>query len=231
MALAHSPSISTNGLVLCLDAANPRSYPGSGTTWFDLSGNGNNGTLVNGVGYNNGNLGSLVFDGINDYGIFSTNIFRSTLPNFTISIWYRKTNDGILFGNHYHNSTWESVWFSTTLFIVNGANNNTTNRQQLSFTPTENSSTTWYNLVAINNSSSNFMKVFLNGLEYAAKNTTVVPWNSTIPPTIGAQRNISTGGILSPLTGNISNIQVYNKALMPDEIQQNFNALRGRYGL
>ena len=67
MALSHSPSIVTNGLVLCLDAANSKSYPGSGTTWTDLSGRGNNGTLVNGVGYNSGNLGSLVFDGVDDY--------------------------------------------------------------------------------------------------------------------------------------------------------------------
>jgi len=49
LALSHSPSIITNGLVLCLDAANSKSYPGSGTTWTDLSGNGNNGTLVNGI--------------------------------------------------------------------------------------------------------------------------------------------------------------------------------------
>jgi hypothetical protein len=58
--------IVTNGLVLLLDAGNPASYPGSGTTWFDLSGNGNNGTLVNGVGYNSDNGGSLVFDGVDD---------------------------------------------------------------------------------------------------------------------------------------------------------------------
>jgi len=59
MALAHSPRIVTDGLVLCLDAGNAKSYPGSGTTWTDLSGNGNNGTLVNGVGYNGGSGGSL----------------------------------------------------------------------------------------------------------------------------------------------------------------------------
>ena len=60
-------SIIDDGLVLYLDAANTKSYPGSGTTWTDLSGNGNNGTLENGVGYNSGNGGSLVFDGVDDY--------------------------------------------------------------------------------------------------------------------------------------------------------------------
>ena len=57
MSLAHSPRIITDGLVLCLDAGNTKSYPGSGTTWTDLSGQGNNGTLVNGVGYNGSNGG------------------------------------------------------------------------------------------------------------------------------------------------------------------------------
>jgi hypothetical protein len=66
MALSHSPKIITDGLVLCLDAGNPKSYPGSGTTWTDLSGNGNNGSLENGVGYNGG-----FFNG-NDY----------VMPNF-----------------------------------------------------------------------------------------------------------------------------------------------------
>ena len=72
MALFHSPSIVTNGLVLCLDAGNRKSYPGSGNTWTDLSGNGNTGTLEGDVGYNSANGGSLVFDGTDDYIQFST---------------------------------------------------------------------------------------------------------------------------------------------------------------
>ena len=63
MALNHSPSIVTNGLVLCLDAANTKSYPGSGTTWTDISGNGTSGTLTNGPVFNSANLGYFVFDG------------------------------------------------------------------------------------------------------------------------------------------------------------------------
>jgi len=61
------PNIITDGLVLALDAANPRSYPGTGTSWNDLSGNGNNGTLVNGPTFNSDNNGSIVFDGVDDY--------------------------------------------------------------------------------------------------------------------------------------------------------------------
>ena len=67
MAFSNGPVIPTNGLVLSWDAADPNSYPGSGTTIYDTSGNGNNGTLYNGVGFSTVNGGVLVFDGVNDY--------------------------------------------------------------------------------------------------------------------------------------------------------------------
>ena len=66
MALSHSPKIVTDGLVLCLDAANRKSYPGSGTTWFDLSGRGNHGTLINGPTYNSSGISYIQLDGVND---------------------------------------------------------------------------------------------------------------------------------------------------------------------
>ena len=62
-----------NGLVLALDAANTKSYPGSGTTWTDLSGRGNTGTLTNGPTYSSANGGSIVFDGTNDYVVVNNN--------------------------------------------------------------------------------------------------------------------------------------------------------------
>jgi len=67
MGIARGPKIVTSGLVLALDAADKLSYRGSGTTWRDLSGNNNTGTLTNGPTFNAGNLGSIVFDGTNDY--------------------------------------------------------------------------------------------------------------------------------------------------------------------
>jgi hypothetical protein len=93
MGIAYNPRTITDGLVLCLDAANPKSYPGSGTTWTDLSGNGNNGTLVNGVGYSGDNLGGNIsfrvpggstanftatgFSGINQWG-YVTCVYNQT---------------------------------------------------------------------------------------------------------------------------------------------------------
>jgi hypothetical protein len=79
-----SGKIVTSGLVLALDAADKNSYPGSGTTWTDLSGNGNNGTLVNGPTFSSANGGSIVFDGVDDYVTCGTN--SSTLvSSMTIS--------------------------------------------------------------------------------------------------------------------------------------------------
>lgn len=72
------PNIPTNGLILYLDAANPKSYPGSGTTWYDISGNGNNATLVNGASYNSQNNGVMQFDGVNDEIITSGPNLTST---------------------------------------------------------------------------------------------------------------------------------------------------------
>ena len=63
----YGPKIITDGLVLCLDAADQNSYSGSGNTWTDLSGNGNNGTLINGPTFTSENYGSIIFDGSNDY--------------------------------------------------------------------------------------------------------------------------------------------------------------------
>ena len=71
MAFHRGPKIITDGLVLALDAANPKSYPGTGTTWKDLSGGGNNGTLTNGPTFNSTNKGIITFDGSNDYVVFT----------------------------------------------------------------------------------------------------------------------------------------------------------------
>ena len=90
-----------SGLVLAIDFANPKSYPGSGTTVYDLSGNGYNGTLTNGPTFSTEYGGALVFDGSNDYIQFANTILSGT-GDFTISIWFRWTAGtvGTLFGNY-----------------------------------------------------------------------------------------------------------------------------------
>jgi len=87
--LAHSPSIITQNLVLCLDAGNIKSYPGSGTTWTDVIG-GDNGTLTNGPTYSNGNI---VFDGIDDYVSSVSNLTLG--GSFSISLWLKHSNTNV----------------------------------------------------------------------------------------------------------------------------------------
>ena len=93
MSLFHSPRIVTDGLVLCLDAGNTKSYPGSGTTWTDLSGRRNNGTLTNGPTFDSANGGSIVFDGTNDTVSIpaSANQVFGT-GDYTLE-WWSKTSD------------------------------------------------------------------------------------------------------------------------------------------
>jgi hypothetical protein len=89
----------------------------------------------------------------------------------------------------------------------------------------------WMNLVAVNSSSQNYMKVFLNGAELATRTATVTPWSSSVIPTIGAQLQLSSTAIVGPLAGNISQVFVYDRALTAVEIAQNYNSFRGRFAI
>lgn len=91
MAVSGGPDIVPDGLVLALDAANIKSYAGSGTIWNDLSGNNNSGSLVNGPTFNSANGGSIVFDGVNDYVSLSSAVNTNT--SFTLGFWAMRTAD------------------------------------------------------------------------------------------------------------------------------------------
>ena len=237
MSLSHSPSISTNGLVLCLDAANSKSYPGSGTTWTDLSGRGNNGTLVNGVGYNSGNLGSLVFDGVNDYVNFTDKPeFTFTDAKFSLEVFFRYVNktdtDNSIIGKRDYGFTQREYNFymyepsstPTLRFII--SSNLTAN-----WTTVESSTiqkNTWYHAVAT--SDAGVGRIYLNGVLNATNNSmNSSTTNGTSPLTIGNAFN--SGSALQYFNGSIPLVRIYNRALTAQEIQQNFNATKSRYGL
>jgi hypothetical protein len=225
LALSHSPSIVTDGLVLCLDAGNPKSYPGSGTTWTDLSGNGNNGTLAGGVGYSSSNGGSLTFDGTNDGINCGTNAVLNVGNNITANAWFYVNS----------NSSYQPI---VSKVLSDGslgwefANSNGSIR--LTFRP----SATQVNLIiaggllVIGNWYMGTMtydnttaRIYLNGVQVGSTTSGgPVTLNSTQPLQIG------TRGIPSNwYNGNIAQVSIYNKALTPQEIQQNYNALKGRF--
>ena len=154
MALVHGAGqIVVNGLVLYLDAASPRSYPGTGTAWTDLSGNGNNGTLTNGPTYSSANGGSIVFDGVNDYVLTPVNIDAN--PN-TVSAWFNASSTngarGIVITD---NGDWDKGFEITDgVFNIHVGNN-------LSSTGVSALSNTWYFGTIVYTSIS--MSFYING--------------------------------------------------------------------
>ncbi len=99
MSVISGPNIVTNGLVLHLDAANTKSYSGSGTTWTDLSGNGNNGTLTNGPTFDSANYGSVVHDGVDDYIVGNTPVTGNTNATMTGFVKITLNKKGAFFKN------------------------------------------------------------------------------------------------------------------------------------
>lgn len=225
MGVFSGPKVVEDGLVLALDAANSKSYPGSGTTWTDLSGQGNNGTMINGVGYNSGNLGSLSFDGVNDYvqrssatinmsaGVTMEMMFKSTDMNsraqgfmsFIVSPYYI---------DFYCPGNGKLRWETWSPIPTSGGSY---------YTPTALSDNTWYHAVGTYTNGSSVL--YINGVSVASASQTPGTYSSSYTA------NIIIGKYAGNMSGNIAIAKLYNKALTASEIQQNFNTLRGRFGL
>jgi hypothetical protein len=226
--------IVTNGLVLYLDAGNPQSYPGSGTTWTDLSGNGNNGTLTNGPTYSSANGGSITFDGVNDKVIvpYNSNLNPS---NVTISVWFKRTsaiNYTHFAGLPASNSSWSNPYISYGIEFISttdqpsfllGFSNNTF----LYTTATASASTAvglWVNVVGTYDGS--FSKIYVNG-QLA---TSIAETRTLLTTSANFVLGTETQGTSSyPLNGNIAQASIYNRALSATEVSQNYNALKSRY--
>jgi hypothetical protein len=222
--ITYYGGIVTNGLVLALDAAKRDSYPGSGTTWNDISGNRNNGTLTNGPTFDPANGGSIVFDGVDDRVNLTSS--PNLTNNFSISIWTRITTStpGHMFGFYVSSSPFNG-WALACSF-------NPVNSGTLNFwdgTAWRNSginisdSLLRYITVTINNT--NLISFYINGV------FNISVQGSNIPLYVGNKTIGSRSDGLTPLKGNIYNTQLYNRALSATEILQNFNATKGRYGL
>jgi len=216
------PHLVTDGLVLCLDAADPLSYPGSGTTWRDLSGNENNGTLTNGPTFDSANGGIIDFDGQNDRVSLG---YQSTMNNTDITqeAWVKAdvfVNWHGIISNMPSWGTGFSLQIGTTQNIaamVSGGYLRT------SWTPQTN---IWYHIVATHRSSDNLAVLYVNGIQENSLNRAV----SYSPNAVTEIGVFYTGGSL-PLNGKIASVKTYNKALTAQEVLQNYNATKTRFGL
>jgi hypothetical protein len=219
MSIGYGPTVVTQGLVLALDAADRNSYPGSGTTWDDLSGNGNNGTLSTTYTHNSAE-GFLKFSGSGVATISSL-----LLSSVTWEIFYRSnstdsfseygrildfedTTISIGSYNTYQLRMWTNAGGSrSTESVLNGVGND--NKWHHIIYSYDGSTTTFY-----------FDAIYQNG--YAKSGAL----NG------GSSANLTIGnGDANLFNGDIAVVRVYNRALTASEIQQNFNALRGRFNI
>ena len=216
-------SIPTNGLQLYLDAGNASSYSGSGTSWNDLSGNGRNGTLTNGPTYSSADGGSIVFDGSNDY-VQCTGSLTVTAATFVT--WIRRNGnqgqyDGILFSRG-ANTTGMNFQSSNQLGYHWNDAGNTYNWQSGLTIP----NLTWCMIAVSVTSTAATAYLCQSGGTTTATNT--VNHGSSNLNDIKIALDDAAARYFN---GNIATAQLYNIALSAAEITQNFNALRGRYGV
>jgi hypothetical protein len=227
MAFNYSPKVVTDGLVLYLDAANPKSYVSGSTAWGDISRGGNNGTLVNGPTYSSANGGSIVFDGVDDF--VTTNLTTIGTNNTTNVLWYKW--DGV---NQQKALTYTGNANSTGmgLHIHNGSSGAVGNKVGVlyggSFFNAINSGITFATLTAniyaqlVVSRDTTTTRLYQNGIFLGS--TTRTPNSNT------SSLNFNIG-VTSTASGDISQVQIYNRALSAQEILQNYNATKTRFGL
>jgi hypothetical protein len=206
-----------SSLVLELDAADRNSYPGTGTTWRDLTANSNNGTLTNGPTFSSTNGGSIVFDGTNDYvDLNSNNIIAGVTP-FTIESFYKITGatEGAIFTN-FGNGYGTGVWFAGRYGIYLNGNVYAVGAPLPLGT---------YHMIATRNELGN-IRLYINGL---LNNTGTLTGN--IPSNINFRIGSDVNGFGEQLTGNLYSLRVYNRALSAQEVLQNYNQLKSRFNL
>lgn len=260
MATNYNPKIITNGLVLCLDAANPRSYPGSGTIWKDLSGNGNDGTLVNGVGHNTDSQGAMLFDGVNDYcEIINRNELLEFQPTkaLTLSVWFKTSTTAV--GGAIISNMISAAPYSGYDLWFNGSN-----QMALHLISSWSTDAT---KVKVDYAYSNFLNKWVNmTVTYDGSCPTTLPSmlsstdfyiNGNLYTTGKAEGSVGVDGfnasdtsisysvsqrfrVASRWSSNTfsqgssittSGALVYNRKLVESEIKQNFEATRDRYGV
>ena len=214
--------------MLHLDAANIKSYPGTGTTWNDLSGNGNNGTLVNSPTFNTS--GYFTFDGINDHvtlantlaiaqSAFSSTIeiiaYRNTTTNFEVMFGggTQSMNNGLYFGFRSATNNFMYAYYGN---------------DQDGVTPSTNIA--WNSYTATYNAGQASRYRYFNSNLLSPSQSSGVTNTSSSNFAIGAYQT-SPGVISNHFSGRIAAVRVYNRELTSSEIRQNFEATRGRYDI
>jgi hypothetical protein len=230
----RGPDIVSDGLVLYLDAGSPNSYRTDfGTTWKDMSGFNNSGSLTNGPSFDSASGGSIVFDGTNDY-ILLPNIAVSTLPSFSICFWANTVSGGTNTTVYSEGtpSSWPDnlfiIYYGDTAFggqTAGGVRVWFGNSSRLLGT-TDLRNTGW-NFISYVQDSTSSRQIYVNNTVQST-NTTLITSTAT-HASIGANNN--NGTYVQFFNGNLSALSTYNRALSSQEILQNYNSQKSRFGL
>ena len=225
-----APAIVTNGLVLNLDAANPDSYNGSGTTWTDLSGSGNNGTLVNGTAFSSSNQGCLLLDGTDDYiSLPSSNSFNFGTGDFTLEMWVYlenvNTNPHIITinGNSSYYAAIRLNYYSGNLYTYHSSTGSSWESAGANFA----FSTDAWSQIKVSRISG-LVKIYVNNVE---KNSFSLP-NSLMTSGVTQIGKLSYySSNYHTMKGKIAITRIYqNKGLTASEVAINFDAVKSRFG-
>lgn len=233
--LASFPTgIVTSDLVLYLDAGNPMSYSGSGSTWMDISGYNNNATLINSPTFDSLNQGSILFNGTTQRATIADNVLFKNNTNMSISFW---TNFSSIATGTYSiinkgkqedkNIFW--LWYQSAPGIqrlVWEVGSDLINNIQLfyNWVPVIG---TWYNITCT--FEPNLVKIYINASLVASASTTTssIPANSADVFSIASYR----GSLAYFFSGKLNLGLFYRKTLSITEIINNFNVTRNRYGV
>jgi len=234
MGLSHSPRIVTDGLVFCVDAGDKMSYPGAGTTWADLSKEGNNTTLVNGPTFNSENGGSIVFDGTNDYGWFNRNGGTNFDGKDEISIctWVNYQSTGsldtyVMMEDYFASDFQEPVRMAIASSGTFKADICSTNNCIVNETDVIVVTNQWFNFCFTYDGS--YIKNYINS---NFKSSVSQSGNIDTPLQSNARWLLGCGELTRGerfSNVKLASIQMYNRALSAEEIKQNYNATRGRF--
>jgi len=229
MAFYRGPQKVKDGLVLWLDAANNKSYTSGSAIWRDMSGNNITGSITGSYTfptYSSNNNGTLVFNGTNAIVDFK-NPSILQITSGSISIWFRAVqvpavgNGGGFNGLITKQGAW-GLFMSGSLLVTYDWGGGATKATTANI-----GNFNWYNACMTFSETvgtpSNNAIIYLNG---------VAILTTTIKNTTSNQVQIGNGGNADQyLSGSVGYAQIYNRVLTPSEVQQNFNALRGRYNL
>jgi len=214
MAIIIDPNIASSGLVFSIDAANTRSYVGSGLTINSLVGV-FNGTLVNGAGFTSTNGGSFFFDGSNDHIIFSNCDVMGSV--YTQNYWFKRNDGGThLLVDSFYSGTVVSSGNITYYYTNTGA----------TLGASYNFIVGRWNMISLVRGST-VKSIYMDGNLIASVSSSDSYDVSTTDLIIGIHNSLSMWG----LNGNIAQLQIYNRALSASEIKNNFEATRDRYGI